>query len=176
MIKIIDKLLSFTLAILMGLMVLDVTWQIFTRFATDSPSSWTEELARFLLIWIGLLGAAWAYRTRSHLGLSYLVEKQSRATQKKLAIFSYVAAIVFALSVMIFGGSQLVLLTLELNQFSASLGVKMGYVYMIIPISGVLITLYAVDFIRATVVGELDGHLFQDQDNQPLKQSDLNGE
>ncbi|MDO6446961.1 TRAP transporter small permease [Colwellia sp. 1_MG-2023] len=176
MIKTIDTLLSFTLAILMGLMVLDVTWQIFTRFATDSPSSWTEELARFLLIWIGLLGAAWAYRTRSHLGLSYLVEKQSPAMQKKLAIFSYLAAIVFAISVMIFGGSQLVLLTLNLNQFSASLGVKIGYVYMIIPISGVLITIYALDFIRATLAGELDAHLYQDIDKPPTHQANVTGE
>jgi TRAP-type C4-dicarboxylate transport system permease small subunit len=167
MIKIIDKVLAITLAILMGLMVVDVTWQIFTRFATDSPSSWTEELARFLLIWIGLLGAAWAYRTRAHLGLSYLVEKQSAALQKKLAIFSYLVSALFATSIMIYGGSQLVLLTLELKQFSASLGIKIGYVYMIIPISGVLITIYALDFIRATLAGEvyIPPHLQNDDDS-----------
>ena len=165
MIKIIDKALGITLVVLMGLMVLDVTWQIFTRFATNSPSSWTEELARFLLIWIGLLGAAWAYRMRAHLGLSYLVEKQSRVMQKKLAIFSYLASTLFAISVMIYGGSQLVLLTLELNQLSASLGIKIGYVYMVIPISGVLITIYALDFIRATLAGEVYVHPHLQDDN-----------
>ncbi len=168
MITIIDKVLSFTLAVLMGLMVLDVTWQIFTRFATISSSSWTEEVARFLLIWIGLLGVAWAYRMRSHLGLSYLVEKQTPARQKKLAIFSYLASALFAISIMIYGGTQLVLLTLELNQLSASLGIKIAYVYMIIPISGVLITIYALDFTRETLTGEVyvHPHLQKDDHSQ----------
>jgi TRAP-type C4-dicarboxylate transport system permease small subunit len=138
--------------------VLDVTWQIFTRFATSTPSSWTEEVARFLLIWIGLLGAAWAYRMRAHLGLSYLVEKQSPQAQKCLAIFSYLAAALFAITVMVYGGAQLVILTLELKQFSASLGLKIGYIYMVIPISGVLITIYALDFTRATLAGDVYVH------------------
>ena len=155
MIKIIDKILSMTLVILMALMVLDVTWQIFTRFATASPSSWTEELARFLLIWIGLLGAAWAYRQRAHLGLSYLVDKQSAQNQKYLALFSYLASALFTLTVMVYGGSQLVQLTLELNQLSASLGWKIGYVYMVIPASGLLITFYAGVFIKDTVSGQV---------------------
>jgi len=140
---------------LMALMVLDVTWQIFTRFLTDSPSSWTEELARFLLIWIGLLGAAWAYRKRAHLGLSYLVDKQSLQKQKWLAIFAYLASICFALTVMVYGGSQLVQLTLELNQVSASLGWKIGYVYLVIPASGLLITFYALVFTKQTLDGEV---------------------
>ena len=155
MIKLIDKLLSIVLISLMALMVLDVTWQIFTRFLTDSPSSWTEELARFLLIWIGLLGAAWAFRKRAHLGLSYLVDKQNAQRQKWLAIFSYLASAFFALTVMVYGGSQLVLLTLELNQVSASLGWRIGYVYLVIPASGLFITFYALVFIKQTLDGEV---------------------
>jgi len=150
----------------MALMVMDVTWQILTRFFTDSPSSWSEEVARFLLIWIGLLGAAWAYRKRAHLGLSYLVEKCSKTSQQKLAIFSYLMAILFAALVMIYGGMKLVLLTLELNQMSASLGIKIGYVYMVIPASGVLISLYAFDFIRTGMSGEHYTHPHLQDDNQ----------
>ena len=169
MIRIIDRLLAYALTGLMALMVLDVTWQIFTRYATSSPSSWTEELARFLLIWIGLLGAAWAYRKRAHLGLSYLVEKQSEEAQKKIALFGYLASAAFALLVMVYGGTQLVLLTLKLNQVSASLGLKIGYVYTIIPVSGMLITLYALNFTRATLAGEMNlhPHLDDDTDAQP---------
>lgn len=168
MIKIIDKFLAAALTVLMAAMVLDVTWQIFTRYATASPSSWTEEVARFLLIWIGLLGAAWAYRKRAHLGLSYLVEKQSAAMQQKLAVFGYLASALFALLVMVYGGSQLVLLTLKLNQVSASLGLKIGFIYTIIPVSGLLITIYALDFTRATLAGEtyVHPHLEDDADTQ----------
>lgn len=168
MIKMIDKLLALVLTGLMAAMVLDVTWQIFTRYATSAPSSWTEELARFLLIWIGLLGAAWAYRKRAHLGLSYLVEKQSAPMQQKLAIFGYLATALFALLVMVYGGTQLVLLTLKLNQVSASLGLKIGFIYTVIPVSGLLITIYALDFTRANLAGEtyVHPHLERDTDTQ----------
>lgn len=169
MMKLIDKLLAYALTGLMAAMVLDVTWQILTRYATSSPSSWTEELARFLLIWIGLLGAAWAYRKRAHLGLSYFVEKRSAEAQKKLALFGYLASALFALLVMVYGGTKLVLLTLQLNQVSASLGIKIGYVYTVIPVSGILITLYALEFTRATLAGEayVHPHLEDDTDSRP---------
>ena len=168
MIHLLDKILARALVVLMAAMVADVTWQIFTRFVTNSPASWSEELARFLLIWIGLLGAAWAYRARAHLGLSYFVEKFEEDTQRKLAIVSYLSSALFAVTVMVYGGSQLVLLTLELNQVSASLGVKIGYVYSIIPISGALITIYALDFTRAAMQGEhyIHPHLRDDAEEE----------
>ncbi len=60
----------------MAAIVLVVTWQVFSRFIIQSPSSFTEELSRFLLIWIGILGAAYAYKTKAHLGLDLFVEKK----------------------------------------------------------------------------------------------------
>ena len=68
----IDKALAAVLTSLMAGMVMAVTWQVFTRFILPRPSSVTEELARFLLIWIGVLGAAYALRTKSHLGIDVL--------------------------------------------------------------------------------------------------------
>ena len=58
---IITKVLEIFLIILMAAIVIDVVWQIFTRFILRDPSSYTEELAGFLLIWIGLLGASYAF-------------------------------------------------------------------------------------------------------------------
>ena len=52
-----------------------VCWQVFSRFILRAPSSYTEELARFLLIWIGVLGASYAYRTKAHLGLDLFYQK-----------------------------------------------------------------------------------------------------
>ncbi|MEL6133172.1 MAG: TRAP transporter small permease subunit, partial [Bacteroidota bacterium] len=55
----IDQVLGGFLAILMGMITLVVLWGVFTRYALGSQASWSEELARFLLVWIGLLGAAY---------------------------------------------------------------------------------------------------------------------
>ena len=55
----IDKILGSTLAFIMAVMVINVLWQVFTRFIIGTPSSFTDELARYLMIWVGVLGAAY---------------------------------------------------------------------------------------------------------------------
>jgi len=70
-----DKSLRFALALLMTAMVGSVVWQVLSRYLFVVPAAWTEELARFLLIWIGMLGAAYAYRQGSHLGIDLLANK-----------------------------------------------------------------------------------------------------
>jgi TRAP-type C4-dicarboxylate transport system permease small subunit len=138
-----DRLLSGLLVLLMLTLVLSVTWQVISRYLLQAPSSWTEELARFLLIWIGLMGAAYAYRTRAHMGIDSLAGKLGTGGQRALRLIVALAVLLFASAVMLAGGLQLVFLTLELNQLSAALGVPMGLVYLAIPGSGLLIALYA---------------------------------
>jgi len=144
--------LSYTLErmlmFMMFAIVLTVSWQVFSRFVLSSPSSFTEELSRFLLIWIGILGAAYAYKTKAHLGLDMFVEKMSGIRRVSAVVLIEIITMIFAICVMIYGGSSLVLLTLELKQTSAVLGVQMGYVYIVIPVSGGLICLFAIDNLR----------------------------
>ena len=146
--KWIDKSLIIFLEFLMAVIVLDVTWQVLSRFVVRHPSPYTEELARFLLIWIGLLGSSYAYRQKMHLGVDVLVRKFSEKGQVWAEIFIHSLVLLFALTIMVWGGLRLVLLTLELDQISAALQVRMGYVYIVVPLSGVLITFYALLFLR----------------------------
>ena len=76
-IRLIDQLVAGTLMLAMALILLTVVWQVISRYILQDPASVTEELSRFLLIWIGLLGAAFAYRQKVHLGFNLIVEKQS---------------------------------------------------------------------------------------------------
>jgi len=146
--KVTDKGLAIVLEVLMGVMVLDVTWQVLSRYLVKHPSPYTEELARFLLIWIGLLGASYAYRQMMHLGVDVLVQKLQGTARLWADALVHTLVLVFAVFVMGWGGFRLVLLTLELNQLSAALQIKMGYVYVVIPLSGLLITFYALLFLR----------------------------
>ena len=59
--RFLDKCLEVTVMVAVGILVLDVLWQVFTRKVLNDPSKWTEELAIFLLIWVALLGAAVAH-------------------------------------------------------------------------------------------------------------------
>ncbi len=143
-----DKSLVVILEFLMAFIVLDVTWQVLSRFVVRHPSPYTEELARFLLIWIGLLGSSYAYRQKMHLGVDVLVQKFSPKNQVWAEILIHSLVLIFAVAVMVWGGFRLVFLTIKLDQISAALQVRMGYVYIVIPLSGLLITFYALLFLR----------------------------
>lgn len=140
-----DKVLQKLLIALMALLLLDVTWQVLTRFLLENPSSFTEELARFLLIWIGLLGSAHAYRHKMHLGVDIVVRSLSPKVAGVLAKIVQLITIAFAASVLVYGGSKLLLLAVHLEQKSPAMQVNMGLVYLALPISGVLLVLYAIE-------------------------------
>lgn len=144
---IISKILGVILIVLMALMVLDVTWQVFTRFILKNPSSFTEELAGFLLIWIGLLGASYAYYTKAHLGIDVLTYKLTGFKKQVVEIIINLIVLVFALFVMVVGGMRLVNITFTLKQISPALGIEMGYIYLVIPIAGILVIYFAIYFI-----------------------------
>jgi TRAP-type C4-dicarboxylate transport system permease small subunit len=143
----IDKFLELALIILMGANVLNVLWQVFTRFVLKNPSSFTEELARYLLIWVGLLGASYAAGKKMHLAIDVVLETIKARKKIWVEIIIQVCIFLFSLFVMVAGGLRLVVITLTLNQISAALRIKLGYVYLAIPLSGLLIMIYAAVFI-----------------------------
>lgn len=152
-VKWIDSFLSWFLVVLMLAMVLDVSWQVFTRFVLNNPSSFTEELATFLLIWIGLLGAAYALRQKAHLGIDVITVKLPPRKRFLWEFFIYGNVILFSVLVLILGGIRLVSITLYLNQISAALRVKMGYIYTVLPITGMLLIFYAIFFMTEAYRG-----------------------
>ncbi len=141
---VITRILSAFLVLLMSVMVLDVTWQVFTRFILRDPSEFTEELAGFLLIWIGLLGASYAYFVKAHLGIDVLTAKLSGRKKQVSEILVAGIVFLFALFLLVIGGWRLVDLTFTLKQISAVMGIPMGYVYLVLPLTGVLFMYYSV--------------------------------
>lgn len=149
------KWLEKILALLMALLVLDVIWQVVTRFLLNNPSSFTDELARYLLIWLGLLGAALVSGHKMHLAIDLLSDRIRPQFQKYLAIFIDLVVLITALSIMVFGGSKLVYTIWSLGQTSTALQVPLSVVYTIIPFSGLLITYFAIeDILSRTIKSE----------------------
>jgi TRAP-type C4-dicarboxylate transport system permease small subunit len=142
--KVLDRSLETLVIVVMGALVLDVLWQVFTRLIIKDPSTWTEELAQFMLVWVALLGAAVALNRGAHLGIDYFVGKLPERIRLATEVFVFLVVALFSFCVMIIGGMALVQLNLELGQTSPALGVKVGYVYLAVPISGFFLTLYAV--------------------------------
>ena len=138
----IDKYLGYFLILLMVVMTLDVLWGVLTRYAFGSQADWTEELARFLLIWISILGAAYAAGQRMHLSIDLLMPKLEGKKQRRLFIFINGMILLFALLVMVIGGFRLLYITQTLGQLSAALRIPMTVVYAVLPLSGVLVIYY----------------------------------
>ncbi len=142
--KYIDKFLALVLIITMTVLVVDVVWQVLARYVVKSPSSFTDELARFLLIWVGLLGSAYALGKKKHLAIDLLPSKLSGKPKKALNVFISILVIAFAALVLVVGGIRLVYITFSLNQISPALGIPIAYVYMVLPLSGLLMIIYGI--------------------------------
>lgn len=140
-----ERACSWALIVLMAAMVCNVLWQVSSRFLLNDPSSYTEEIARFLLIWVGMLGACHAYRVGAHLGLDLLTDKLESRVKSHLRKLVSFAVILLSTTVLINGGGRLVLLTYELKQTSGAMGIPVAWVYAVLPLSGLVLCLYALD-------------------------------
>ena len=145
------KVLNWALIIAVLLLVLDVVWGVFTRHILNEQAKWTEELARFLLVWISMLGGAVAFGTKGHLGVDYFVGKFDPEVQKLMAVVANLIVLFFAVAVFVVGGGQVVRDALAVEQMTPALGWKMGYVYLAVPIAGIFMVIYTIENLIETI-------------------------
>jgi TRAP-type C4-dicarboxylate transport system permease small subunit len=155
--KVLDRTLEVLVTVSMGVLVVDVIWQVVSRYVLRNPSSWTEELATFLMIWVGLLGASVTLNRGGHLGIDYVTAKLPVKIQVYTELVVFFCVAMFSLLVLGIGGATLVRITLTSNQVSPALGLKMGYVYLAVPISGFFLTLYSIEFFIERVAALVKG-------------------
>ena len=135
-----DKFLFSICIVIMTVLVIDVSWQVLSRYLVGEPSLYTDELARFLMVWLTFLGGAYMFGSDSHLSVNSLRDMMPAKMQNAIFIFTYLLIGGFAVLVMILGSQRLILRTL--SQPSPSLGIPMGYFYSILPLSATFIIIY----------------------------------
>ncbi|NRD23085.1 TRAP transporter small permease [Winogradskyella litoriviva] len=140
----VSKILEWFMIVIFALLVLDVLFQVFSRYLLGTSFTWTEEFARFALIWMTILGAAYLNGSQEHLSMDFLYQKFSKSNKIKVSILIEVLIFLFALIVMVIGGLNLVYTTLHLEQLSGTLRIPLGYVYAIMPFSGFLIMCFSI--------------------------------
>jgi TRAP-type C4-dicarboxylate transport system permease small subunit len=152
----VDFFLGRFLTFIMAILTIVVLWGVFTRYALNSQASWSEELARFLLIWLGILGAAYASGQHLHLSIDLLSPKLNDRNKKRLSLLIDLLIIAFALSVLVIGGFRLIYISQQLGQLSPALRIPMWMVYAVVPISGCFVIYFKInrrmegDFLTAT--------------------------
>lgn len=133
------------LALLMAVLVLDVLWQVISRYGLGRPSAWTDELAMLLSIWVAAIGASAGFARGAHPGVDVLVARLPERARIWVDGWVHLLVAVFAVGVLGWGGWALVSLTLLTGQVSPALGVKMGHVYLALPLSGLAIAAFALE-------------------------------
>lgn len=141
--KTIDNILEKVLVFLLALMLLTVIWQVFSRFVLKSPSTLTDEITGFSLIWVGLLGSAYATGKHLHLAIDLIPERIIEKRRKFYDAVVYSSVFFFAFTVMVIGGVRLCQLSFRFGQTSATLEIPLGYIYFVVPMAGILICFYS---------------------------------
>ena len=137
-----DGIISGIFALIFAFMFFLGLYQIITRYLLNSPSTWSEELLTYAFVWMVMLGAAFIFGKREHMRMSFLADKVKGVHRRMLESFIELLIVIFTAMVMIAGGTFITNLTM--GQVTASLGIPMAYIYVIIPISGVLILVYSI--------------------------------
>jgi TRAP-type C4-dicarboxylate transport system permease small subunit len=140
--NVLDRALSWCCIVLFAVLVLDVGWQVFTRQVLNSPSGWSEELAKYLFIWLGLLGGAWVFGERGHVAADLAVQRMPEKVQRVTAVLVQLSTLAFAVLALVWGGYRVVHLTWD--QTLTGLPVNVGWMYLALPISGVITAFYSV--------------------------------
>lgn len=112
-----------------------VLWQVVSRYLLASPSSASEEIARILLMWLGLLGASYAHLKDQHIAIKLFPNKWAKHRERAVVLCCQAFAVI-----LLVGGFKLCRLTFELNQITPVLGLPVGVIYSVLPISGLLLS------------------------------------
>jgi TRAP-type C4-dicarboxylate transport system permease small subunit len=130
-----NRAAEWAMAVLLAAMTLLVGAQIAGRFVFGYSIFWSDELARFLLVWIAFLGMTIGVRRGAHPGVDSLVCALPPAWNRMVSLAAVVCCLLFFL-VMVGHGALLVQRTWA--QRSPSLGLQMGIPYLAVPVAGLL--------------------------------------
>lgn len=138
---IIVRALYYVCSFLMFLMLADIFAQVVSRYALGKSLTWSEELGRYLFVWMSFLGMAVAINKGSHVALDILVTVLKNTSKRVLIIINNAFVIFFGI-VLTYSGYMLV--QLGFMQTSPTLKIPMEFVYIVIPISGILLIYFLV--------------------------------
>ncbi|MEL0550466.1 MULTISPECIES: TRAP transporter small permease [Enterobacteriaceae] len=136
-----DRLLELVCCLVLTIMVAVSCWQVISRYIVGRPSTITEELLRFMLVWISMLGMAYVAGKQQHISLTLLIDKVSTTVRHWWMIVLQLTFMAFSVWILIIGGLKIS--AISMLQVSPALGIPMGKVYYALPIAGMLIIIYS---------------------------------
>lgn len=136
-----ENFIKYLVGVLLAAMVAIVFWNVVSRYFLGASIAWSEEISRFMLIWVVFLGAILAYIKDEHLGLDILI----KAVPKKVAHVMQVIAdigVLYAVYIILVGGYSLTMQSWD--WLSPAAAVPYAYVYLVIPLAGAAVLIMTI--------------------------------
>jgi TRAP-type C4-dicarboxylate transport system permease small subunit len=143
-----NRITEIILVTVLSAMAVVVFLQVIFRYLLNFPLFWTEEFARYCLVWSSLLGSAVAVKRGQHIAVTILIERMPPALRRVLTIVALLA-VAAILAVILWGGIQLVAITRA--QISPALRISMSVPYLAVPVGAALMLLHTMGFILETI-------------------------
>ena len=125
---------------LLFIMMTTITFfQVVGRYVFGKSCFWAEELARFSMVWIAFLGAAIGVSLKAHTRIDFFINLLSARPRQWVELFDSFACLAFILLVTY---SSIDIVKISMRNITTGLRVPLGYVYLALPVSGVLMTVY----------------------------------
>ena len=119
-------------------MTVMIVLQVLFRYVIQSSLSFSEELARYMFIWSAFMGAAMALKKRSHVSIEIAVANLPKKLKRGAIVIANALSFVFYSLLVIFG---IVMVVHTMDQTSPALGLSMAFVYLAVPLAGIILLL-----------------------------------
>ena len=137
-----QRILDGFLALLLAVLICDVLLGVVSRYVFGAQVEWTEELACYLLVWTGIVGAAAAFAKKKHLGLDVLIITFPESSQRKAAIISNTVCLLFTFIVFLYGGMMITIQAFTIGRILPAMQLPDGYVFLTLPVAGVFMAVF----------------------------------
>lgn len=137
----VNKAIAYTLSLLLAVMVIVIFSQVFSRFVLESSIIWSEEFARYVMIWGVFLGVGYATRVDLLIAVKLLPEFLPSKPKKVVNFIVQIMMLLFGAFLTYYG---IMMAINVVNQISPAMGVSMAIPYSAIPTGGILVILNAI--------------------------------
>ncbi|OAH54523.1 TRAP transporter [Domibacillus aminovorans] len=145
-----NKLCGYLVALMMAVMTGLIFWQVIARYVLGSSLAWSEELSRFLMIYVVLIGASLALRNGRLLAVEVVPEMLNEKIRKWIVILTHLISMIFYVILIVYG---LDLAQKFSNQIAPGTGISMFIIYLSLPIGGILFFLNSITCIFEEFIG-----------------------
>lgn len=148
--RVLSRITSLVVMAMLSVLVVIVLLAVFFRYVLNDSLTWSSEVARYMCIWIGFLGASLTLRERGHIGLEFFIQRMGEEGRRFVSLGCYLLVLAFLVVVTVLGFEMALA---QVEQESSALEISMLWPYLSVPVGAVLMALQAVELIAADLKG-----------------------